>query len=251
MKNLKNIYSIFQTVLALLFCLFAYFLVSSTIKNIITTVQVKKFIASATFERDFGEATKIYYVDLGLEEQSATFSSSDIVLGLEGDFFVMPETRIVDLNLVKGFIDYNFGGHAGMIVNRNGLPTLIEAMGGTLMENKVYANYGEYYDLYRPELRSVIGYRVNTSYENRQQAATFAIDQVGKEYNYFFAAHRKDKYYCTDIVSRSYWKEAGLDIRLSSNIYDSTQDISISKNVYIVFFKYIDSSGVIHVYYAK
>ena len=251
MKKLRIIYSIFQTFVAFLFMCLAYLFVTSTIKNIIASEEVKRFIDASEYERDFDNNTKLYTVDLDLEEESIEFISDDLILGIEGDYFVMPQSRVANLSLVRGFISYCFGGHSGLIARPLGIPSLIEAMGGTSEEAFVFLNQGWGYDLYRPEERSVLGFRVNASLDDRIKASEYATSLVGKDFNYFFIAHVKDKYYCTEVVTRSYSSEAGLDFDLSHNFFDSNQDISISGQSQLIFFKYIDSSGVIHIYYAK
>ena len=58
-------------------------------------------------------------------------------------------------------------------------------------------------------------------------------NEVGKKYTYSFLIHSKNKYYCTDLVTRV---AKTIDINLNYDLFISTgNDIIVSNNTFIIF----------------
>ena len=221
-------------------------LIVASIHNIKMTEEVKEFIDSATFE--FKEGNNYYYtveadyLDSPVIDTTNPYSPT---LGNTGDIFLMPQSRMDYVPLFAEFVSYLFGGHAGVIID--GGNRLIEAMGGSSAESFVYNWSNDLYD----EERTIIGMRVNCSVEERKQAALNAMSLVGKNYNYLFIFNTFNSYYCTDLCSRVYGKEFGMEYNIDTNgFHVSLQDLFRSKDTYITFVKYKIGDET-HIYYLK
>ena len=165
-------------------------------------------------------------------------------LGAIGDLFVMPESRINYIPFSAEFITYLFGGHAGVVVSDT---MIVEAMGGSKPQMFVFKNYT---DLFTEE-RTVVGLRVNASKEERSQAALNAKTLIGKRYNYWFILNTKDNYYCSDLCSRIYGEEFGMEYQIDTNgFHVSIQDLFRSRDTSITFVKYV-KDGKTYIYYLK
>ena len=269
MKDRRILYSIFQTLFAI-FCFCACYIIADTvIQGMKANIALKRFIKQDAQiieyqNYEYGIKTIIHKIttDIPLDSETIIYDENRMILGNDGDFFIMPESAVSDMLIVNSTMTFCFGGHAGIVGYKDGItPALIEAMGGSASELYVYErNYIDskgMVDLYMPEKRSIVGYRVKASKEERESAFSYALSKVDKRYNNFFVFNflnkliGKDKYYCTDLVTRSYDKENNMNYSLDSNnpIYVSIYDLAANKDSYITFFKYIDSDGIIHVYY--
>jgi uncharacterized protein YycO len=124
---------------------------------------------------------------------------------------------------------------------------IIEAMGGSSDQSFVYETYT---DLFIEE-RTVVGLRVNASKEERSQAALNAKTLIGKRYNYWFILNTKDNYYCSDLCSRIYGEEFGMEYQIDTNWFHvSIQDLFRSRDTSITFVKYV-KDGKTYIYYLK
>lgn len=265
----KNIlYSIFLTLFAIFSFCICYIIADSTINGIRANLKVKEFIKqdATTIEyknTEYGWNTVIHKIktDKEIDLDTIKYDEEKMILGNTGDFFIMPESAVSKMLILNSAMTFLFGGHAGMVGYNDNVPALYEAMGGSRTELYVYErdyiNSKAMVDLYLPEKRSIVGYRVSASIEERQSAYDFVKGQVGKRYNFLFIFNLINKnislnrFYCTDLVTRSYDKENNMNYNLDSNnpIYVSIYDLAANRDSYITFFKYIDSNNVIHIYY--
>lgn len=255
-KRHQIIYVIFETIISVVFSIFVGMLISATLKNIKATKMVKDFISQGVFEQNYGSDTEIYvvYTDEQIDD-TIKFTIDDLYLGNTGDLYVMPISRVGSNELISGYMSYQFGGHAGVIGYFDNKEVLIEAMGGTAGEAYVFRHYDNIdVDLYKPEERSVIGLRIkNASIEEREQAYRYASTLIGKDYNYWYIFFNEDRYYCSDLCTRVYGEESGLNYNIDKDGgYVSIQDMMVFGDTYISFFKYIDpNTGKIRIYYLK
>ena len=222
----------------------------ASIHNINMSEDIKDFIDSCSFEF---ESNGTYYYSLEVDElDDGTITLNKIndnlygppVLGMPGDIFLMPQSRMEYFPFFSQFITYLFGGHAGVVSdNKN----IIESMGGSSDQSFVYETYT---DLFIEE-RTVVGLRVNASKEERSQAALNAKTLIGKRYNYWFILNTKDNYYCSDLCSRIYGEEFGMEYQIDTNgFHVSIQDLFRSRDTSITFVKYV-KDGKTYIYYLK
>lgn len=249
-KTLEIVKFSFECIFYLLITIISIMFIWASITNIAFSEKVKDFIDSAEFEEERDNV--IYYTVKDKTITEDTIYKKDYednmfeppVLGAPGDIFVMPQSRMEVVPFFSQFITYLFGGHGGVVSDNE---QLIEPMGGTIEENSVYLNET---DLYSEE-RTVIGLRVNASKEDKEKALQTAKGLVGKSYNYWYIFNTKDSFYCTDICSRIYSKEFGLNYKLDKNGFHTTVgDLFFSKDTNISFVKY-KHNGKTYIYYFK
>lgn len=232
----------------LVLLIFSIMMSIASIHNMNMLEDIKSFIASAQFEETRNN-THIYFVESDELEESTIYIPEKQylppVLGKNGDIFLMPQSRMNYFPFFAEFMSYLFGGHAG-VITENGY-FLVEAMGGSIEEGFVF----EYQtDLYTEE-RTVIGLRVNATKEERAQASQNALSLIGKPYNYLFILNTIGHYYCTDVCSRIYGREFGMNYQIDSNgFHVSLQDLFRSKDTYITFVKYKIGNQT-YIYYLK
>lgn len=246
-KALKITAFTLEMIFSLVFLIFTIMCIVASIHNIKMTEDIKEFIGSSTFETKSGNN---YYYSIDVDYiDSPTINLTtpeNPILGNTGDIFLMPQSRMgMGVPLIGEFLSYYFGGHAGVITNEG--YRLVEAMGGSASESFVY-NFSN--DLYTEE-RTVIGLRVKASLDERIQAAENAKKLIGKPYNYLFVLNTLDAYYCTDVCSRVYGKEFGMNYNIDTNgFHVSLQDLFRSEDTYITFVKYKTGNDT-HIYYLK
>ena len=245
-KAFKIASFVIEMLFSVVFLILSIMFIVASIHNIKMTEEIKNFIDSARFEYQSGD--NYYYVvesDKIEEETINTTVSNNPILGNTGDIFLMPQSRMDYVPLFAEFVSYLFGGHAGVVID-DGL-YLVEAMGGSPGENFVYEQSS---DLYTEE-RTVIGMRVDATLAEREQAALNAQNLVDQLYNYFFIFNTKNSYYCTDLCSRVYGKEFGMNyVKDTNGFHVSLQDLFRSKDTYITFVKY-KVDGKTYIYYLK
>ncbi len=234
-----------EMLFSLVFLIFTIMFIVASIHNIKMTEEIKNFINSAKFEEQVDD-TFYYVVDTDkIDTPSIQKTNRNPYLGDTGDIFLMPQSRMEYFPFFAEFVSFLFGGHAGVITNQGN--RLVEAMGGSSSEGYVY-DFST--DLYTEE-RTVVGMRVRASVEERKQAAINAISLVGKTYNYLFIFNTKNSYYCTDLCSRVYGKEFGMNFNIDTNgFHVSLQDLFRSNDTYITFVKYKIGDQT-HIYYLK
>ena len=252
MKNkvYKLILFSFEMIFSLLLLIISIMFTIASIHNISMTEKIKEFIDSASFEF---ESNGTYYYSVQceeLDEDTIVFNkiNDDLygapTLGMPGDIFVMPQSRMEYIPFFSQFVSYLFGGHAGVVIENK---RLVEAMGGSSNQSFVY-NVPT--DLYTEE-RTVIGLRVDASLGERRQAAQNATSIVGKSYNYWFIFNTRDSYYCTDICSRIYGRQFGMNYQIDTNgFHVSVQDLFRSSDTDITFVKYKQDEKT-YIYYLK
>ena len=248
MKIYKIVLFSFEMLFSLVFLIFTIMFIVASIHNIKMTEDIKAFVDSAKFEYQDGN-TYYYVVETeGLDVPVLNFENSYFdtpTLGYTGDIFLMPQSRMDYFPLFPQFVSTLFGGHAGVYVD--GGEQIVEAMGGTLAEAYVFKYYNDTFD----EERTTIGMRVKASLEEREQAAKNAKSLVGKSYNYLFIFNTVDSYYCTDVCSRIYGSEFGMNYNIDTNWFHvSVQDLFRSNDTYITFVKY-NVGNETHIYYLK
>lgn len=244
MKILMHVYRSILLILAFDFVILTGMFVAAGIYNIIITENVISFVNSSTFEAETNN-TRYYVVKTDKEVGKVITKNRNPLLGNNGDIFVMPVSHMDVVPLLAEFITFNIGGHAGIIADEG--KTTIEAMGGRLEEAYVFTAPTDLYT----ETRTIIGLRVDTTLDIRNKAMEYSKTLVGKDYSYWYLTSLKDKYYCTDLCSRVYSKENGLDFNLDANgLICKTQDLILNKNTFISFVKSF-KNGKTNIYYLK
>ncbi len=223
------------------------------------------------------------------DTRSVFYDQTHRYLGQNGDIFLTQQSPFPQSPLMNMFMTYYFGGHAAFKSDHN---TFYEATGmvdtfdevlqaikdpgdgstgADMFANETNTNYwlsptfrtetndqypyfGNYY---RTEF---IGVRVkNITDETLIKLNDFG-DQINDTalYNYLFFLDMKDKYYCTDLVSRAYQSAmvAEEDQKQYSTVLNddgfitSVNDIILSSETYIIFYVEI-IDDVVHIYHLE
>ena len=220
-----------------------------------------------------------------LDEETYIENNEKFYLGNIGDIVVTRESPFPKTPFIHQFISYYFGGHAAVISDVNevieiaGFPDSDENMlqyifhnvkyddegnsnhnftGATIIKDNnyflnKYSFSGDYGYYYRNKL---ITLRVKAPIEDRRQAVLEFEELLRKKviYNYMFFLDTKEKYYCTDLMSRTYQSLKDENGKSKYNLNDdgfitSVNDLILAKDTYIINYFEVDKNGVEHIYY--
>lgn len=239
-------------VLLIVFLTFISFLAILTIdaigENVLVDLQIKSFIEKGEYSHQVGD---FFFYEVPIEEELRTPSITYRNNGYpetttEGDIFIYRESEIDLVQFSGEFISFFFGGHAGIIDG----DSVIEAFGVSTNPEYNIVDYDINDIFYDYSERDVLGLRVRASDEDVEKAMTFSRESVGKYYNMSFVFNRKDSFYCTDLISRAYSKEAGLSYNLDKDgIATSCNDLVLSNDTFITYYMYYLNNER-HLYYA-
>jgi hypothetical protein len=201
--------------------------------------------------------------------------------GAAGDIFVTQQSPLVGYPGIHEFVTFFFGGHAAVIDSNNkiyetiGIPDSDEKLLDVMINggrnthvvgdvfnywldadyrdtNETDPSYLAFGNWYRNEW---IGLRVKgVTQDDIDQAMAFLEDKAEKEsqYNFLFVLFTRNKYYCTDMVSRAYESiqvNGKQKYNLNRDLIAVTvNDLILSKNTYISYFV-TTKNNVKHVYY--
>lgn len=278
---------IIKTVLVI-FLGFLVFLTGQTVRETIEVrSKIKKFVSLGVFQDNISNDKIKYYKvsretfrDIEVYDRPPFFDNDLLMPGAEGDVFVTLQSPFPGYPGINEFVSFFFGGHAGYISNNNkvieitGIPSGDESFFKVFFKgsdstvanetsnywlNPNYRNesddsYSYFGSFYRKEW---IGLRVkNVSYEDVELVTDFMKDLVDRnvQYNFQFILNTRDRYYCTDMMSRSYEsiinnnRLNNIDLN-SDGVAVTVNDLILSKDTYIAYYIFTDKNNVKHVYY--
>ena len=276
----------------LLFLILASILYSfgiSTYENVKVNNMITDFKKRGVLNEEKSTDKRKYYEvesDVFLDTETYIEDEDTFYLGNVGDIVVTRESPFPNIPFIHQFISYYFGGHAAMITGKNkvleiaGFPDPGENMlqyifhqvkydednnpthnftGAVIFESSNYFlttnrvshdKYGQYYR------KKLITLRVNSKEADRLEAVKKFEELQRKQviYNYMFFLDTKEKYYCTDIMSRIYAdiKDDNGKSKFSLNddgFITSVNDLILSKSTMISNYFEVDKDGVEHIYY--
>lgn len=267
-KMLNRIIKVLEYVLIFVLVCCSIFILNGTIEKIFVNKEIRDFKERGEYvgtETINGQNVKMYLVKAKYDYEDVSRPSFNKVekygvikyyLGSKTDITITSRNplRMVDSGLIRdiaGFFSNNFYiGHATINITDDG-SKYIESVGNLGSNNGVLESYNSWVDT---EIRGgddtnrIVGLRLkNTTEEIRDNIAKEVQSKVGLEYNFNFFIPKKDKYYCTDLISRT-TKKYGIDINYDG-MFSIGNDIILSKNTYLIF--YIDrvSRGNFEFYY--
>lgn len=266
----------------------------STFENARVNSLVKEFVDQGVLvKEEYNSNNKLvrrYYEvesDYVLDSDTYIIHNDKFYLGNIGDVVVSQEFPFPNIPLVNGFVTYYFGGHAAMISGTNevlqiaGFPEEGESifqyifhnsesdephrLEGALIDqdenyflksdfrkttDKQYRSFGTYYR------KKLITLRVLAPESDRFDAveAFRKLEEDRVLYNYLFFLDTKNKYYCTDIISRTYKSvedsEGNKPYKLNDDGFiTSVNDLILSKDTIISNYFEVDKNGVENIYY--
>ena len=204
-------------------------------------------------------------------------------IGNYGDVLLTRQSAFKDLPFIHQFVSYYFGGHASFINDDGGIyettgvnvdfQTMIDSVfidpNNHPLQNvsiqKLNGNYWldkitttQYSPFYRTEVMSV---RVKDVTLNQIQTARDFLEyhyQNRTLYNYLFWLNMKDRFYCSDLISRAYqssFYDENEQREYSRTLnYDgfitSINDIILAQETYLTSYIKIDTNHhIVNIYY--
>ncbi len=253
----KKIFKISIKCLLLLFItIIIGMFINSSIENIMIQTELSKFISKGVYQEDISTNYEKYYKvsrETWMPDiPSFTIKNNKRYYGSSGDIIVGLESALEDVPVISEFITYNFGGHASSVCYdhySNGVyaDNTYHIEASTVYEEGVVIEKGDFWK--NPNYRDeVFGLRVKTSEEKKQQAFDYMISKLGCDYNTSFIFNTKNKFYCTDLISRAY-HSVGIDLNYDG-FYSSVLDLMASDNTYLFFYKIV-KNNVSYFYYLE
>lgn len=162
--------------------------------------------------------------------------------------------RMSDLAIVRdvaGFFSKNFFiGHATINISDDG-SKCIESVGNDDGFKGVRVVENTWIDTevrYGNDAQIIIGLRLkNTNEKMREEICNNLMKLEGKKYNYFLLFYNRNKYYCTDLISRTL-KKSKIKVNYDG-VYTTGNDIIISNETYIIFICERVKDGYFNIYY--
>lgn len=246
--NKYKIIKIIKKVFIVLLSILIVFITNGFIEKAVVNRDLKEFKARGIYT--FSEGGNNFYKVIkkyDYEDTKQVYNPLDKYqyIGTTGDIILtsrnpMRYSRSWLVENVCGFFSKNFFvGHSSLIVSDDGAImaeiTAHEIVDGENVDENsgvrivindwINADDGSEY---------ILGLRVkNASSEDIEEVVDYVYDNLGKKYNYSFLFFRKNRYYCTDLVSRAY-KAAGININYDY-LVTTGNDMIVSSNTYLVF----------------
>lgn len=246
-----------------------------------------KTITYDNYNYNYYEVSRLYDYEFDNKESIRNESPNNLIIGNKGDILLTPESPFPYVWGVHHFVSYFFGGHSVLISDNNN--NIIQSTGihsskgitpgvimdtifhdGNIKEDDVVveevSNYffkpnhrvesDDSYDYYNKFYRNkIVGIRVkDISDEEIDEVIDIASDLVDNAlYNYMFFLDYYNKYYCTDLISRTYSNAVNSNNK-KININDdgfitSINDIVLSEDSYIFFYWEVVKENNINMYY--
>lgn len=192
---------------------------TETIRNDITnkdeTIAYYKVVALASYEKD----TEKIYND----------SYTDKSIGTTGDIYLTTSDPF-GLMYTKWMSKKIYIGHSGIVYSADG--TEVAEVYGNTSNNKVDTYQNDWFDTKNDAfiiLRS-------KDYINKKEIQNWIDENKGDKYNYLYFLKTKNRYYCTDLVSRCY--EETQDNPISNKKIFVTGESMISNyNTFVIYYK--------------
>lgn len=272
--------------------LFISFLIFLTGQTVAETIKIKanirKFTSLGVYQPDIRGDGKIRYYKVSREtwhpkefERDPFFNDDPSLPGAEGDIFVTRQAPLASYPGVFEFVSFYFGGHAAYFGENNDIYETFgfygsdETLFGVIkdggentyvqIEDSNYwldpnyrhegtPSYDRFGTYYRKEW---IGLRVKgvTKGEVKQVTSFMNVLVDNKaQYNHLFIFNTKDRYYCTDMMSRAYATITNSNGESKYNLNNdgvatTVNDLILSKDTYISYYVTTDKDNVKHVYY--
>jgi len=239
-------------------------------------------------QRMYHPVDRMYDYELNDDRSLFYTSKNDPFIGQKGDMFVTQESPFPNIFGFHQLMSFFVGGHAAL---NNGSNQFIEAVGFPQDDESIidiildpsdgthdysvgvrqsstnywmlpdfraendssYPYYGSYY-----REKFIILRVKNITNEQISDSVEYANSHLSNRslYNFLFITDTKNKFYCTDFISRSY--RYGMDTKSSDKNYPKTlndngfvttvNDLIISKDTYIA--AYVENKdGIRHIYY--
>lgn len=286
MKKIKKIIKI-------AFFLFIGFLIFLTGQTVAETIKVereiKKFMKKGVYQEHISAEGIIEYYKVSRETyhpdeliRTPFYNGNLETPGDEGDLFVTRQAPLPDMPGFYEFVSFYFGGHAGYVDDKNsiyetygfygpdenlidviingGEDTYVDTSDNYWLDpnyrNEDHPYYNKFGSYYRKEW---IGLRIKGIQEEEIKQVTQYMKHLAEikaQYNHLYVLFTKNKYYCTDMMSRGFAsiKDSEGDKKYNLNldgVATTVNDLILSKDTYISYYVMTTKDNVKKVYYIE
>lgn len=262
MKIFKRVIII---ILLVLFSMISIFIANGFIEKASVDNMIKDFKDRGVFVETIGDTNYYKVLANDGEDGKNVFSieNGDNFIGTTGDIILTNRNplrysnTIIIKHLVGFFAKNMFIGHASLNVTDDGGVLLEvtdhEVDGYSNIEDNKGVKYSQNTWITEDDGSPyIIGLRVKQIDDTiKANLVDFASNNIGKPYNKLFIT-RKDRYYCTDLVSRAYL-DSGIKINYDG-FFTTGNDMIVSGETYIIFIreKYIiNDKEYYNIYYLQ
>lgn len=240
-----------KLILSIFITSFVYIFVNSSIKNIMTSIQIKNFKDSCTLDEINSTSSAEYYT-VSRETQPGMYNNNGYILPGSSCDIMINLTSSFDFPIVHEIASFTIGGHAALaafdysdsfydITNKDDIETAYnEEQKETFVDTKEYWNNLLYTD-------SFIVLRVDLTEYQKRVVFNEAVSMLGDPYNLSFFFNTKESHYCTDLITKAF-NSVGINLN-SDGFLTTTYDLITSKYTQIVGYKEYDKVNEISRYY--
>lgn len=267
-KKYKILFTIRRILIFILFGLFiccAVFMLNGYMEKGAVNSEINKFRKRGVFFETTtiqGQTVDIYkvYKEYDYEDLSKPVFDSSInskyYIGSKTDIILTTRNPLRRVNTaivrdVAGYFSENFFiGHATINIEDDG-SKIIESVGNDedFAGVRIKENQWVYTEVrYGNDAQTIVGLRLKEIDEQTKENICNNLKELeGKKYNYLLPFYAKNKYYCTDLISRTLKKE-NININYDS-FYTTGNDIIVSNSTYVIFLCERIEDGHFKIYY--
>lgn len=226
---------VFLIVVLILFIISLVCVIATEASSFKARSEIKEFVKRGVLVYT-SENTRYYKITKKYEYEDINniiSDYSDNYIGTTGDIYITCTdwgSSVITTYLCRRL----YVGHAGL-VSRTDASKLYEVVGNRKASDNVVKEYdNDWYEL--KHFKEEIILRVKEMDDSKKDKLISYVDSIkGANYNPFFLAHIKDKYYCTDLITRTY--SDSLDIDISKGGITTGAKMIENSNTYIIYYK--------------
>lgn len=267
-KIYKILFKIRKTMIIILFALFIFcvifltngFMEKNVVTNEINNFKKRAYLYESTIIQ--GQNVDIYKVKKEYDYEDAEpfiFDSSvgsKYYIGSKTDIILTTRNPLRKNNTaivrdISGyFAEKFFLGHATINIEDDG-SQIIESVGNDDQFKGVRIKENEwiYSEVrYGNDAQTIVGLRIKGIDDETKDNICERLKQLeGKKYNYLLMFYSSNKYYCTDLISRTL-KQENINVNYDS-FYTTGNDLIVSNSTYVIFVCERIEEGHFNIYY--
>ena len=233
--NMKKVKKAFLIVVLILFIIVLACVATTEVASFKARAEIKEFIKRGTLvytdnNTRYYKVTKLYEYE---DTNSIINDYNDQYIGTTGDIYLTCTDWGASV-FTKYLCTRLYVGHAG-VVSKADASKLYEVVGNQKRVDNVVKEYdNDWYTL--NHFKDEIILRVKDMDSTKKDSLISYMDSIkDKRYNPFFLIHSKNKYYCTDLITRAY--STSLDIDIGKRGISTGAKMIENNNTYIIYYK--------------
>ena len=264
LRKMNKIIKIFNIILTSFVISFLIFFINGFIEKGIIKNEIEEFKSRGVFEEEIqynGVIIKKYKVKPekeyeNIEKPSINIERENYYLGSKLDITITSRNPLRNSSFalasdVAGFFSKNFFiGHATINSTSSGT-YYIETVGNDKEKNEVREERNIWFESeIKPgdDNNTIIGLRIKgIDGETEEKIVSKLREKIGKKYNKLLIIPLKNRYYCTDLITRTL-KEEGIKINYD-HFYATGNDIIVDDDTYLIYYISRISNKEFELYY--